>query len=145
MGGCSSQLAWLFHVLSSCKLLKRHICKIVKAICKSDIWREKKKRFSVQEGDHIPKQHFKNQIKGNITVSRNWNTCTRKKRKVRYSIIAGKMLLNGFWSVKTAFAATCPFSIQACHIFGIVISHIPCLLLAKPPQSNEKYKGCQAN
>lgn len=60
-------------------------------------------------------QHFMNQNKGAITVE---------------------------WVF--AFAATCP-RCQACHIFGIVIANIPCLLLAKPPQSNEKYKGCQAN
>lgn len=34
---------------------------------------------------------------------------------------------------------------QSCHNFGIVFLNIPCLLLAKPPQSSEKYKGCQAN
>lgn len=95
-------------------------------------------------------QLFNNQNKGNFTISRNLNTCIRQKRNeigVRYSIIAVKRLLNGFWSVKKAFAATCPFSkrCQARHIFGIVISDIPRLLLAKPPQSNEKYKGCQAN
>lgn len=31
------------------------------------------------------------------------------------------------------------------NFFGIVISHTPCQLLAEPPESNEKTKGCRAN
>lgn len=81
-------------------------------------------------------QHFKNQNKGNITINNNWNTYIKSSGKVQYN--------NCQNAVEWAFAATCPWC-QARHIFGIVISNIPCLLLAKPPQSNEKYKGCRAN
>lgn len=63
MGECSSQLAWLFHVLSSFTLLKRHICKIVKAIRHL---KGKDAQVLSTRRTSVEMQHFKNQNKGNI-------------------------------------------------------------------------------
>lgn len=43
VGKCDSQLAWLFHMLSSLKLVQWYICKTLKTIRESDIWRKRQR------------------------------------------------------------------------------------------------------